>query len=83
MRRTAIRAVEVDGPAATDRPRRWKLAPTCRPQEGEPVVLMGYPVLAEGEHLTEQVPQRHLSWAAWTVHHAEYGLALDGSRLEA
>jgi hypothetical protein len=77
------RGVAVDGPSAADRPRLWKLTPTCRLEVGQPVALLGYPVLADGEDLTEQVPQRHLSWADWLESHADYGLAVDGSRLEA
>lgn len=74
-----IRAALVDGPLPQDRPRQWKAYIVDR---GSPVTLLAFAVLDPGEHLTEQVPQRTIAWETWEKTHADYGLDVDGARLE-
>jgi hypothetical protein len=76
-----IRVTPVEGPPSQDRPRQWKRSPLFEP--GQPVTLLGYPVLAEGEDLTEEVPHVTIPWRTWEQTHEDYGLAADGRPLEA
>ena len=61
--------------------------PQPRPREwhaiflGDLVVLRHYAILAPGEHLTEKVPEKTLTWDQWRDTHADYGLELDGTRM--
>lgn len=60
----------------------WKPAPSEPIQPGRPVTIHGKPILAPGEDYTATTPQKTIPWAEWLATHADYGLAVDGSRLE-
>lgn len=46
------------------------------------VFVRHYPVLEPGEDLTEQTPTIRLTKDEWLQRHAEWGLDVDGNRLE-
>jgi hypothetical protein len=66
----------IDGSPPADRPREWHAIFL-----GDKVVLRHYAILAEGEHLTEQVPERVLTLDEFLERHAEFGLDAEGQRL--
>lgn len=49
---------------------------------GAVVLVRHYPVLAPGEDLTEDTPTIRLTKDEWLQRHAEWGLDVDGNRLE-
>lgn len=66
-------------PEPGDRPRRWAAHGSGA---GEAVVLRHYAILKPGEVLDEYPPTVELSWAEWQAVHADYGLNVDGTRIE-
>lgn len=66
-------------PPAGDRPRRWTAHGSA---VAEPVVLRNYAITAPGEDLVEFPPTIELTWDEWLAGHADYGLHVDGTRIE-
>jgi hypothetical protein len=66
-------------PPDGDRPRQW-VASVMGP--GDPVIVRYVAILEPGEELTEYPKTLELTADEWRDTHADYGLNVDGSRIE-